>query len=69
MALIFMMLSKECYLVKSAVHGLKKANTRRVLRDEIIGKAMDGRTIGIICRTTSGGKARIITVPAGCFAI
>ncbi|MBU2610838.1 MAG: DUF4258 domain-containing protein [Chloroflexi bacterium] len=29
---------------------------------EIIGKAMDGRTIGIICRTTSGGKARIITV-------
>ena len=29
---------------------------------EIIGKAMDGRTIGIICRTTFGGKARIITV-------
>ena len=29
---------------------------------EIVGKAMDGRMIGVICRVTSGGKARIITV-------
>jgi len=29
---------------------------------EIVGRAMDGRAIGIVCRITSGGKARVITV-------
>ena len=29
---------------------------------EILGKAMDGRMIGVICRVTLGGKARVITV-------
>ena len=29
---------------------------------EIVGKALDGRGIGIVCRITTGGKARIITV-------
>lgn len=29
---------------------------------EVIGKALDGRPIGVICRITAGGKVRIITV-------
>jgi len=29
---------------------------------EVIGKALDGSTIGIICRITIGGKVRVITV-------
>jgi hypothetical protein len=29
---------------------------------EIAGTSMDGRAIGIVCRITSGGKARVITV-------
>ena len=29
---------------------------------EIIGKALDGRQIGIVCRITTGNKVRIITV-------
>ncbi len=29
---------------------------------EIVGKSLDGREIGVICRLTSGGKVRVITV-------
>jgi hypothetical protein len=29
---------------------------------EIVGKALDGRCIGIVCRITTSGKARMITV-------
>ena len=29
---------------------------------EVIGRALDGRTIGMVCRFTTGGKVRIITV-------
>jgi len=29
---------------------------------EIIGKALDGRTLGIVCRITQGDKVRVITV-------
>ena len=29
---------------------------------EVIGKSLDGRAIGIICRRTPSGKVRIITV-------
>ncbi|HQV95949.1 MAG TPA: DUF4258 domain-containing protein [Anaerolineales bacterium] len=29
---------------------------------EIIGKSLDGREIGVICRLTTGGKVRVITV-------
>jgi len=29
---------------------------------EVIGKSLDGRAIGIICRLTQGGKVRVITV-------
>ncbi len=29
---------------------------------EIIGKSLDGRAIGAVCRFTNGGKIRVITV-------
>ncbi len=29
---------------------------------EIVGSALDGRRMGIICRITRGGKLRVITV-------
>ena len=29
---------------------------------EIVGKSLDGRTIGIVCRVTTGNKVRVITV-------
>ena len=29
---------------------------------EVIGSALDGRTVGIVCRITQSGKIRVITV-------
>lgn len=29
---------------------------------EVVGKALDGRAIGIVCRLTESGKVRVITV-------
>lgn len=29
---------------------------------EIIGRSLDGREIGVVCRLTTGGKVRVITV-------
>lgn len=29
---------------------------------EIVGKAVDGRIIGVVCRVSNGGKVRVITV-------
>jgi len=29
---------------------------------EVVGSALDGRSIGMVCRVTPGGKVRIITV-------
>ena len=29
---------------------------------EVVGKALDGRPIGIVCRVTQAGKVRVITV-------
>jgi hypothetical protein len=29
---------------------------------ELIGETFDGRTIGVVCKLTSGGKIRVITV-------
>jgi hypothetical protein len=29
---------------------------------EVVGKALDGRDIGIVCRMTQTGKVRVITV-------
>jgi len=32
---------------------------------EVVGLALDGRRIGIVCRITQAGKVRVITVYAG----
>ncbi|MCX7011912.1 MAG: DUF4258 domain-containing protein [Candidatus Sumerlaeota bacterium] len=29
---------------------------------EVVGSALDGRCVGIVCRITQGGKVRVITV-------
>ena len=29
---------------------------------EVVGKSLDGRSIGAVCRITSAGKVRVITV-------
>jgi hypothetical protein len=31
-------------------------------KQEVIGRALDGRTIGTVCRVTPMGKVRIVTV-------
>lgn len=31
-------------------------------KQEVIGRALDGRVIGVVCRITPGGKVRVITV-------
>jgi hypothetical protein len=31
-------------------------------KHEVVGSALDGRPIGVVCRITQGGKVRIITV-------
>ena len=47
-------------------NGLLTGKTRRSWpregKYEVIGQALDGRTIGIVCRFTPSGKVRVITV-------
>lgn len=47
-------------------HGILTGHMRRTWaregKFELIGEAMDGRTIGVVCRVTLGGKVRVITV-------
>ncbi|MBI5142836.1 MAG: DUF4258 domain-containing protein [Nitrospirae bacterium] len=47
-------------------HGILSGRIRRTWhRDgkyEVVGAALDGRPIGIVCRITQTGKVRIITV-------
>ena len=47
-------------------NGILSGKTRKTWpkegKLEVIGKSLDGRTIGIICRLTQGGKVRVITV-------
>lgn len=47
-------------------HGILTGKIRRSWpkegKHEIIGSSLDGRTIGVVCRITEGGRVRIITV-------
>ncbi len=47
-------------------NGILSGKTRRSWprekKYEIIGSAIDGRSIGVICRITQGHKVRVITV-------
>lgn len=46
-------------------HGILTGKVRRAWpkegKYEIVGKALDGRAIGIVCRLTQLGKVRVIT--------
>lgn len=47
-------------------YGILTAKIRRTWpkegKYEVVGSALDGRSIGIICRITMSGKIRVITV-------
>jgi hypothetical protein len=47
-------------------YGILKGKVRRTWpredKYEILGSALDGRTIGVVCRITQTGKVRVITV-------
>jgi len=47
-------------------HGILNGKIRRTWpregKYEIVGSAIDGRPIGIVCRITRTGKVRVITV-------
>ena len=47
-------------------HGILTGRIRRAWpregKYEVVGSALDGRPIGVVCRTTQGGKVRVITV-------
>jgi len=47
-------------------YGILNGKVRRTWpkngKFEVIGKALDGRTIGVVCRITKGNKVRVITV-------
>ncbi|MEI7989956.1 MAG: DUF4258 domain-containing protein [Chloroflexota bacterium] len=42
--------------------GRMRKNWSRESKYEIVGSALDGRPIGIVCRITQTGKVRVITV-------
>jgi hypothetical protein len=47
-------------------HSILTVRVRRIWskegKYELIGSALDGRTIGVVCRITPSGKVRVITV-------
>ena len=47
-------------------HGILTGKVRRTWpkegKYEVVGKALDGRAIGTVCRLTQSGKVRVITV-------
>jgi len=42
--------------------GIMRRSWPRERKYEIVGEALDGRDMGIICRLTPGNKVRVITV-------
>ncbi len=42
--------------------GRVRKRWRREAKCEVVGTALDGRAIGIVCRFTVGGKIRVVTV-------
>jgi Domain of unknown function (DUF4258) len=56
----------ENFDVYDVENGLLSGKFRRTWprenKFEVVGKAMDGRKIGIVCRMTTGRKVRVITV-------
>jgi hypothetical protein len=44
------------------LNGKVRKTWPREAKFEVIGSALDGRSIGIVCRITRGRKVRVITV-------
>ena len=44
------------------LHGKIRKTWPREEKYEVVGTALDGRSIGIVCRITLGQKVRVITV-------
>jgi hypothetical protein len=44
------------------LHGKIRRSWPREKKYEVIGRALDGRPIGVICRITNTRKVRVITV-------
>lgn len=57
---------EDAFDVYDVEHGILTGKIRKRWRREgkyeIIGTAIDGRSIGIVCRITLSGKVRVITV-------
>jgi len=55
----------EDFDIYDVENGLLSGKVRRTWpkenKYEVVGKTVDGRTIGIVCRMTTGGKVRVIT--------
>ena len=53
----------DIYDVEEAIlTGKIRKSWPREGKYELIGSALDGRSIGVVCRITTSGKVRIITV-------
>ncbi len=53
----------DIYDVEHAIlHGKIRKAWPREGKYEIVGSALDGRRIGVVCRITQTGKVRVITV-------
>lgn len=53
----------DIYDVEQGIHtGKIRRAWPREGKYEVIGSALDGRRIGIVCRITQSGKVRVITV-------
>lgn len=58
--------SQEEFDIYDVEHGIMSGRIRRTWpcegKYDVVGAALDGRRIGIVCRITEGGKVRVITV-------
>ena len=58
--------SEDGFDVYDVEHGILTGKIRKTWRQkgkyELIGSALDGRPIGVVCRITLSGKVRVITV-------
>ena len=56
----------DVFDVYDVEHGILNGRIRRTWpkddKYEVLGSALDGRPIGIVCRVTLTGKVRVITV-------
>jgi hypothetical protein len=61
-----MMTMVEGFDIFDVEHGVLTGKVRRTWpregKYEVVGRALDRRPIGIVCRITTAGKVRVITV-------